>query len=65
MLDTLVENLTTPYGLKLATPMDLSRITKEAATGHYFYGDRENGAVFKHASMMAAAAMFKAAKSNE
>lgn len=62
MLDTLVENLTTPYGLKLATPMDLSRITKEAATGHYFYGDRENGAVFKHASMMAAAAMFKAAK---
>ena len=62
MLDTVEKNLKTPYGLKLSTPMDLSGITKEAATGHYFYGDRENGAVFKHASMMAAAAMFKAAK---
>ncbi len=62
MLDTVEKNLKTPYGLKLVTPMDLNKITNEAATGHYYPGDRENGAVFKHASMMAAAAMFKAAK---
>ena len=62
MLETVEENLKTPYGLKLVTPMVLSKITDEAATGHYFPGDRENGGVFKHASMMATVAMFKAAK---
>ncbi|NLE25216.1 MAG: glycosyl transferase, partial [Clostridiaceae bacterium] len=31
MLDTVEKNLKTPYGLKLITPMDLSKITKEAA----------------------------------
>ncbi len=62
MLDTMEATLKTPYGLKLMSPADLERISSNTATGHYFPGDRENGAVFKHASMMAAAAMVKAAK---
>jgi cellobiose phosphorylase len=32
------------------------------ATSEYFPGDRENGAVFKHAAMMAVAAMFDASR---
>jgi len=40
----------------------LNKIANDTATGHYFFGDRENGAVFKHASMMAVAALIKAAK---
>jgi len=28
----------------------LNKIANDTATGHYFFGDRENGAVFKHAS---------------
>ena len=34
----------------------------EAATEQYFLGDRENGGVFKHATMMAVVAMLKASK---
>ena len=56
------EKLKTPFGLKLVSPMDLSRVVPGVATSEYFPGDRENGAVFKHAAMMAVAAMFDAAR---
>jgi cellobiose phosphorylase len=62
MLGVLERVLKTPYGLKLVTPADLNKVSPKTATGEYFPGDRENGAVFKHASMMAVAAMLKAAK---
>lgn len=62
MVDSMEAYLKTPYGIKLCSPTDMERIASNTATGHYFPGDRENGAVFKHASMMATAAMFKAAK---
>lgn len=62
MLDVLDKTLKTPYGFKLVSPSDLGPITNISATDHYFPGDRENGAVFKHACMMATSAMFKAAK---
>ncbi|TYQ15227.1 UNVERIFIED_CONTAM: Cellobiose phosphorylase [Acetivibrio alkalicellulosi] len=62
MLDVMEKTLKTPYGLKVVTLTDLGRVANDTATGHYFPGDRENGGVFKHATMMATAAMFKAAK---
>jgi cellobiose phosphorylase len=40
----------------------LGKVANDTATGNYFPGDRENGAVFKHATMMATGAIFKAAK---
>ena len=63
MLGQIKRKLKTPYGLKLVSPMDLSRLVPGVATSEYFPGDRENGAVFKHAAMMAVAACFDAAKS--
>lgn len=62
MLDVLDEHLVTPYGIKLMSPADMGKIARFTATGEYYPGDRENGAVFKHASMMATSAMLKAAK---
>jgi len=62
MLDTVRKKLKTPFGLKLVSPNDMSRVVPEAASAEYFPGDRENGAVFKHASMMAVSAMLDAAK---
>ena len=62
MLDVIEKILKTPYGIKLVTPTDLGKVAKDTATGNYFLGDRENGAIFKHAAMMATGAMFKAAK---
>ncbi len=62
MLDVVKKNLMNGAGLKLSTPCDLDKISTQTATEHYFPGDRENGAVFKHATMMATAAMFKASK---
>lgn len=63
MLNIIEKHLKTAAGFKLNTPHDLGLIAdKDTATGHYFQGDRENGGVFKHASMMAACAMLKAAK---
>lgn len=62
MLEVVESRLKSPFGIKLVTPVELGRIAKNTATGEYFPGDRENGGVFKHAGMMAAAAMFKAAK---
>ena len=65
MLDQIEAYLKTPYGLKLMSPTDLSRVATGTATGEYFPGDRENGGIFKHATMMATAAMIKAAKKVE
>lgn len=62
MLDNIEKYLKKPYGFALMSPTDLSKVSKVTATGEYFPGDRENGAIFKHASMMAATAMIKAAK---
>lgn len=62
MVDTLKKYMLTPFGIRLISPADLNKIANDTATDHYFFGDRENGAVFKHASMMAAAALVKAAK---
>lgn len=63
MLAPLRRKLVTPHGIQLVSPSDLSRINPAAATAEYFAGDRENGAVFKHAAMMAVSALFDAAKS--
>ncbi len=63
MLAVVRKKLKTPFGLKLVSPNDLSRVVPGAASAEYFPGDRENGAVFKHASMMAVSAMLDAAKS--
>ncbi len=62
MLAAIKRKLKTPFGLKLVSPNDLSRVVPEAASAEYFPGDRENGAVFKHASMMAVSAMIDASK---
>ncbi len=62
MLDPLTKYIKTDAGLMLSSPCDLDKVSKTTATDHYFPGDRENGAVFKHATMMSTAAMFKAAK---
>ena len=62
MLSVVKAHLMNDAGLKLSSPCDLDKISTSTATEHYFPGDRENGAVFKHAAMMSTAAMFKAAK---
>lgn len=62
MLDTMKSHLMTPFGMKLVSPVALGRVSTHTASDEYFPGDRENGGVFKHACMMAAAAMFKGAK---
>jgi len=63
MFSVIRRKLKTPFGLQLVSPNDLSRVVPGAASAEYFPGDRENGAVFKHASMMAVSAMLDAAKS--
>lgn len=65
MLEVIKKYLKTPYGLKLMSPTDLSKVAKKTATGEYFPGDRENGGIFKHATMMATGAMMQAAKEVE
>ncbi len=62
MLDVIKKYLVTDAGIKLCTPCDLGKLANGTASGSYFPGDRENGGVFKHAAMMAAAAFFKASK---
>ena len=55
--------LKTKAGYKLCTPHNLKLCgSKEAATEQYFLGDRENGGVFKHATMMFVVALLKASK---
>lgn len=62
MLDRVEAHLKTDAGLKLCTPIRYELLGANTATALYFPGDRENGGVFKHAAMMAAAASLKAAK---
>ncbi len=62
MFERLEQVLLTPYGLRLATPTNYRQIMPQCGSGDYFYGDRENGAVFKHATLMAARALFHAAR---
>jgi len=62
MLDRIEKYLKKENGFALMSPTDLSKVSKVTATGEYFPGDRENGGIFKHATMMAATAMLKAAK---
>ena len=65
MLDSLDKNLKTPFGFRLCTGVDYPKIAPKIDVALYYQGDRENGAVFKHANMMAAAAMLKASKAVE
>jgi cellobiose phosphorylase len=55
--------LKTASGYQLCSAEDLTLTgAKEAATSHYFPGDRENGGVFKHATMMFTRALLLASK---
>lgn len=62
MLDSLDNYLKSPYGFRLCSTVDYAQIAPKIDVALYYPGDRENGGVFKHANMMAAAAMLKAAK---
>jgi cellobiose phosphorylase len=62
MMDSLDAYLRTPFGYRLCTGADYPKIAHKIDIALYFAGDRENGGIFKHANMMAAAAMLKAAK---
>jgi len=62
MLDVVEKNLKCEAGLKLCTIVDWNLLGVNTATNLYYPGDRENGGVFKHATMMAATAALKAAK---
>ncbi|MBO4242598.1 MAG: glycosyl transferase [Clostridiales bacterium] len=63
MLDSMDKYLKSPYGFRLCSTVDYPKIAPKIDVALYYPGDRENGGVFKHANMMAAAAMLKAAKS--
>ena len=63
MLDSMDKYLKSPYGYRLCSTVDYPKIAPKIDVALYYPGDRENGGVFKHANMMAAAAMLKAAKS--
>ena len=63
MLPKVDKYLKTKAGYKLCTPHDLTLCgSKSAATEQYFLGDRENGGVFKHATMMFVVSLLKASK---
>lgn len=63
MLDAVEKHLKTPAGFKLCTKHDLSLAgASGSATDQYKPGDRENGGVFKHATMMAVVGMLKQSK---
>ncbi len=65
MLDSMDKYLKSPYGFRLCSTVEYSKIAPKIDVALYYPGDRENGGVFKHANMMAAAAMLKAAKEVE
>ncbi len=62
MLDSMDKYLKSPFGFRLCSTVDYSKIAPKIDVALYYPGDRENGGVFKHANMMAAAAMLKASK---
>jgi len=65
MMDSIDAYLRTPFGYRLCTGADYPQIAPKIDVALYYAGDRENGGIFKHANMMAAAAMLKAAKTVE
>ena len=65
MLDSLDKYLKSPYGFRLCSTVDYSKIAPKIDVALYYPGDRENGGVFKHANMMACSAMLKAANTVE
>jgi cellobiose phosphorylase len=65
MLDSIDRYLKTPFGYRLCSSVDYPKIAPKIDVALYYTGDRENGGIFKHANMMAAAAMLKAAKTAE
>ncbi|NCC52158.1 MAG: glycosyl transferase [Spartobacteria bacterium] len=62
MLERLEQVLLTPYGLRLTSPVKFNEFMAHTGSGDYAFGDRENGGVFKHATMMAVSALFEAAR---
>lgn len=62
MLDSMEKYLKTPYGYRLCSSVEYSKIAPKIDVALYYAGDRENGGVFKHANMMCAAAMLRAVK---
>lgn len=65
MLDSMDKYIKCPYGFRLCSTVDFPQIAPKIDVALYYPGDRENGGVFKHANMMAAAAMLKASKEVE
>lgn len=65
MLDTLEKNVKTPFGFQLSSEVNYKRIANRVSASNFFFGDRENGGIFKHANMMLAASMVKAANEVE
>lgn len=63
MLDAIESKLKTEAGFMLCSKHNLKLAgSTSASTDHYFLGDRENGGVFKHATMMFTASLLKKAK---
>jgi cellobiose phosphorylase len=62
MLDRIEAVLLTPYGIRLSSPTRFKELMPNAGSGDYAYGDRENGGVFKHATMMAVSALLEGAR---
>lgn len=61
MLDTLEKYVKTPFGFQLSSEVAYDKIAERVSASNFFFGDRENGGIFKHANMMLAASMVKAA----
>jgi len=62
MLGVVEKHLKCDAGLRLCTIVDWNLLGVNTATNLYYPGDRENGGVFKHATMMAVTAALRAAK---
>lgn len=65
MLDSLEKYVKTPHGFQLSSEVRYDKIASNVSASNFFFGDRENGGIFKHANMMLAASMVKAANEVE
>lgn len=65
MLDSLEKYVKTPFGFQLSSEVAYDKIAERVSASNFFFGDRENGGIFKHANMMLAAALVKAANDVE
>lgn len=66
MLEAIDLKLKTDAGFMLCSKHNLKLAgSTSASTDHYFLGDRENGGVFKHATMMFTVSLLKRAKTIE